>query len=464
MKNFVISLLMFIPLLTAGCSIGGSNTETLTENVLVLTDIHFDPFTSCGESVTVSSQYCVNYLINESKPQNWVFMPSKSIQFGEETTNTFLESALQNLSQIIKQNQASKIFVTGDLLSHHFSSQFSQYVPLGTQEQQTSLAVNTITYVLYKISQLTPNTQIYYVFGNNDTDQSDYSFPTSDFMQKITSSIAKYMASAVAFSQTFSLGGYSLMPFNNNVDVIGLNFNPLTVENAGNPQDLAIAESQFVWLELQLANARKNNKHVMILQHEPFGMNAYNIIESVTPSYNLQLQLQQKYLAVYKKYADIINNYYYGHYHMETIQIAGGIFAFSTLGLSIDYYNNPGFKILKLDQNGKLQNYLTYYSDYANSNDLIWKQLYQLNSAYKINSTGYVIFFESQLQAGANEAWLTYVRNYSGQNLTAPVNQIPILLPRNWQYYYCTITKLDPTSYNYCLTDSLGLNYPLSPY
>lgn len=448
----ILSMILFNCLiLLCGCSSGSSNNGNQNDNVLIITDIHFDPFNSCGTTIDATSQNCVFNLINESNPQNWSFQPSLPNAFGDETNYAFFESGLANLKNIISSQNITKIFVTGDLLSHHFPTQFADYVLNGTQSQQTALAINTMNYVLYKITQAVPNSKIYYVFGNNDTDQSDYSYPTADFMQKITPVLAPYMADPESFSMTFSDGGYSIMPLNNNTDVIGLNFNPLTVENSANQQDLAVAESQLTWLKKQLRVAKLNNKHIVILQHEPYGINVFNILESYTPTSNLQTALQDQYLELYSQYRDIINNYYYGHYHMEDIQVASDIFSFSTLGFSVDFYNNPGFKVLQLNQNGQLQNFTTYYSNYNLNQELNWQILYQLNSAYQITPSNYVSYFQNQLQVESGGSWLTYVNNYSGNNPSAPLNQMPIIAPSSWIYYYCGINFSDINNYNLCL-------------
>lgn len=454
MRNgYLVRVIMatFIAMVVVGCSSGNNNVNN-NSDVLVITDIHFDPFNSCGASPTVAAQNCVANLINESNPASWQFASGTINSFGEETNYTFLSLGLSNLKKLVASKHIDKIFITGDMLSHDFPSQFESYVPNGSSAERTSLSVNTINYVIYQISQAVPNAKIYYIFGNNDTDNADYAYPSADFMTKITTVLAPYMASPESFSATFTDGGYFVMPFNQSTDVIGLNFNPLTVENANNNQDLLIAESQLKWLESQLAIEKKNNKRVIILQHEPFGMNFFNIIESKTPVYNLVTELQIKYLALYKEYNSLINNYYYGHYHMEDIQIGSNIFAFSTLGFSVDYYNNPGFKILSLNQSGQLQNYTTYYSPYESNNLLEWSELYQLNSAYNITPTEYVGYFESLIQPESNNAgWNTYVTNYSGANYSVSPTNIPIVSPSAWQVYYCGINYLDSVTFNQCM-------------
>ena len=78
-------------------------------------------------------------------------------------------------------------------------------------------------------------------------------------------------------------------------------------------------------------------------------------------------------------YSNVINNYYYGHYHMESIQDTANLFAFSTLAFNVLFNNNPGFKIVTLNQLGQIQNYTTYYSNYANS-IIQWQPLHLVES------------------------------------------------------------------------------------
>ena len=142
-----------------------NNTKTLNENVLILTDVHFNPYTSCGATPTPAAQQCVLNLVNGSNPNSWSFPISAPNPYSKDTNNALFQAELQQLTQYINANQVNKVFLLGDLLSHNFPSNFATYVPGGTQQQLTSLAVNTINYVIYNIVKATNNAKIYYVLG-----------------------------------------------------------------------------------------------------------------------------------------------------------------------------------------------------------------------------------------------------------------------------------------------------------
>lgn len=444
-KKLCLNIVIVSALLS--CSAGSNSPH---ENVLIITDIHLDPFNSCGTSVTEDSKLCVLALINESNPANWRFDASEPNAYGEETNNTFFINGLNNLTKTVKGQNISKIFVTGDLLSHEFPAQFESYVPDGTQSQHTNLAINTMNYVLYKISKAIPGAKIYYIFGNNDTDQSDYSYPTPEFMELASSRLNQYMAYPEVFKSNFVNGGYYAMPFNQNVDILALNMNPLTVENEGNIIDDRVAESQLVWLESQLYNLRNDGKKAIILQHEPFGANVFNIAEGDRPDYNLQPKYGDRYQSLYGKYNDVIQNYYFGHYHMEDYMVIESLFAMSTLGFSVDFNNNPGFKVIQLNENASLVNFTTYYSDYNLSNSLEWSELYNLNDAYGISATDAVNFFFN-ISRGDNSSWSNYVKNYIGDATFMSESKMPINSESNWAYYECQIKYSDMTKYLQCM-------------
>lgn len=448
-KNKIYLIIVFLLVMMSSCSSGSSSGMT-TQNVLVITDIHFDPFNSCGTTINESSQSCVIKLINESNPALWSFQSSLPNNYGEETNNTFLTSGLAGLKNIIQNQNITSIFVTGDLVSHQFPSQFNQYVQNGTQTQMTTLVVNTMNYVMYQIHQAVPKAKMYYIMGNNDTDQADYSYPTESFMKQISPVLAPYMESPASFSNQFPIGGYTVMPLSNSVDVIGLNFNPLVIENAGNDKDFMVASEQLIWLMKQLSIERKNNKSVIILQHEPFGMNTYNIATNWSPYEVLQESLQNQYLEVYNSNKDIIKGYYFGHYHMETFLDANDIFGVGTLGFSVDFYNNPGFKILQIAADGALQNFTTYYSNF-NDQKFNWQILYQLNEQYNITPNNYVDFFQNQLQPSNNTNWSAFITNYSGNNASAPESQVVINSATNWAIFYCGMNYFDSNNFSSCL-------------
>lgn len=445
--------LIIIAISLVGCG-SGNSTMTPTNNVLILTDIHFDPYTSCGESVTAQSQQCLLQLINESNPAKWQ-LPIKSINtYTEDSNNTFLVQGLQGLTHYIQTYKITKIFVLGDLLSHNFRQDFNNYLPQESQTQLTNLALNSLTYVIYNIAKASNNAQIYYVFGNNDTDTEDYLYPSVNFMQHIVPQIGNYMSDPQAFAATFSDGGYSQMSFNSQVNVIGLNFNLLTQENSKVESAITRAEQQLEWLKEQLSAARDQHKKIILLQHEPFGINIDNAATGRSPeslTYTvLNPLLERKYLAVYESYSDVINNYYYGHYHMDSIQVAGNLFAFSTLAFNVDFDNNPGFKIINLNQLGELQDYTTYYSNFINQK-LSWQPLYNLNSTYNISPESYVSFFANNFPSNQNSTQATtYTNYYNGLNLIESLLQ-PISLPSGWMYYYCGMNKLLLVPYQDCL-------------
>lgn len=454
LRNLFSKVLVFlvVSLVLVSCGSGGSKSIS-SNNVLVLTDIHFDPFTSCGESSLAVSRQCVARLINQQDASKWIFPKLPMNQFGAETNQAFLESALNNLAITVKDQNIKYIFLTGDLLSHHFPTQFSEYVPNGTQEQHTQLALNTMNYVMYKITQAVPGVKMYYIFGNNDTDTADYAFPTESFMQQVTPLIKNYMASPNDFVATFSNAGYSSMPLNNSVNVIGLNFNPLTVQNDGVALDEAKALEQFAWLESQLATAKQQNKKVIILQHEPFGVNEFDVASGYAPYFNLESNLQAMYVDLYDRYNDVITNYYYGHYHMEDYSVTSNIFGVGTLGFSVDFYNNPGFKVLNIAQNGALEDFTTYFAYYNQS--INWNKLYSINEAYGLDSGQYVNFFSNDLAVGNNKDWGVYVLNYPGANISASESQIPTNSSANWVFYSCGIKNITPTDFLNCVN-----NYP----
>lgn len=452
-KTIFYGIFILINIFFTGCGLSNSSPsqQNNNENILLITDIHFDPFNSCGTTVTQASSQCVSSLINQSDPTLWSFPLLQSNIYSQETNNGFLVNGLNGLASTISNKNITKIFITGDLLSHQFPNQFASYIQNGNQQQLTSLALNTINYVLYKISQAAPNAKIYYIFGNNDTDQADYSYPTQQFMQQITPLISKYMADQAAFSSTFSNGGYFNMKLNSFVNVIGLNFNPLTMENINNTQDYLIAQQQLVWLSKQLEDARNNNKKIIVLHHEPFGMNAFNISSNASPSTSLQPEIANQYLKILNSYSDVITNFYYGHYHMETIETVNNTLALSTLGFSVDFDNNPGFKILEINNFGQLQNYTTYYANFTTPN-FNWQKLYDLNSAYNIAPTNYVNFFATQLQPTNNPLWQNYVNYYSGNNTNnVTVSQMPIIANTNWNIFYCSISNLNQNDFNNCV-------------
>lgn len=408
------------------------NSVVYAEEALMVTDIHFNPYGLCNTSPCPTLSKLI-----QSDISQWdkILESDSKINYQMETSNQLFITSLQ---QIESFSSIKSTFVTGDLLSHNFDDNYYKFVE--SQYKNNSSFVNfstkTSLYVLNQIKKYTNNSKVYFTLGNNDTDTVDYQMPTKEY----TMQLAKFISGNLAQDQAlkFKNDGYYSVEFNKNTRLIAINSNVLSTKKTNQ----AIAIQQLTWLVKELYNAEQKKQNVIILQHIPYSVDTYKTAKTGKLTFNLNQDLQDKYIKVIDKYSNNINFILSGHFHQDYIQLLptkNPIPVFSSLALNTYFGNNPGFKIFTLDNKSKIQDYKQYYADISKSTT--YQLEYNFNSIYsgttlesKINSITY-----SSIQSKQ------YIKYYNGLN-----KLIPQPINNQWGVYYCAIHNINEASYNEC--------------
>lgn len=440
----VLLLLIFI----SGCNSNvGSGPNSQAEKLLILTDIHFNPYSGCNIKKVEVPCYSLKELI-ENNIDNWpAFFSGESVEgFKQETNNEFLIEGLDNLSRIIKKDNINTILVTGDLLEHDFGISYKKLAPSEYDDQQdlTNFTYKTTIYVLETIHKKFPDSKIYLALGNNDSDNGDYKLPSNDFLE----SMAVYLSDSIKYNKkefisSYSQGGYFSTTLTKNITLIGINTNILSTIN---PNPL-LAKKQLIWLQQKLAEAAKLKRKIILFQHIPYGADLYksSISGSFVPV--MDLNLQDAYLNTLNQYSNIIKTIYTGHYHAELLSTIGTkIPVIGTIAFNALFGNNPGFKIIDIDQDGNLNGYITYYSNLANGK-IMWNQLYSFQQIY--GEPKQIIDILNNFPFTYTESnVINYRKYFNGNNPKYPQ---PINSDKNWKYYYCGIKYVESEKYINCI-------------
>ena len=310
----------------------------------------------------------------------------------------------------------------------------------------TKFSLKTSEYVLKQVESANKGAKIFYILGNNDGDNADYTVPSNNFLESMTPILNKYLPESNTVTQDFVNGGYYTAELNKNTTIIGINSNILSAVNS----DKNKAGTQLKWLSDKLAIAKKHGKHVIILQHIPYGIDMYataqksnSIAQIIVPVMNEKLQ--QSYTDLFHKYASVISGIYAGHYHADYwTLLPDNIPVISSLALNGHFGNNPGFKILKLSDTGNLNDY-TAYSCQLSDNNVKCQSVYQFNQMYGKNIRDIIRTMPSDI---TESNVVNYRRFYSGDN---PMYKQPIANDQSWQYYFCALNNVTMSSYNSCL-------------
>ena len=301
-----------------------------------------------------------------------------------------------------------------------------------------------MVYVLQTIQTKLPEAKIYLVFGNNDSDYNDYELPSDNLRE----SMAEYLSSFIDknkedFVASFSQGGYFSTSLTDNITLIGINSNILSLIHS----DPRLASQQLGWLQQQLSEAEALGKKVIIFQHVPYGADLYKSSKNNEFISLFDFKLQSTYLDILNRYSSTITTLYTGHFHAELLSIINsktpviGSVAFNTM-----FGNNPGFKIVDIDPNGSFAGYTTYYSDLANK-QIKWNQLYTFEQSY--GPPNKIVDTLNQLPFSYIEpSVINYRQDFNGNNKEYPQ---PISLDKYWRFYYCGIKYVSPTKYSDCI-------------
>jgi sphingomyelin phosphodiesterase acid-like 3 len=159
-----------------------------TAPVLLLSDIHLDPFHDPAKFPALLA----------ASPAGWATIfdasssPTQATDFdklqaacgskGVDTPIALLESALK----AAHAQQPAPLFITvsGDLMAHQFDCRFHTLHPAGTPAEYSAFAAKTVAFVALQLHLIFPRTPIYLTLGNNDSGCKDYNEdPNSAFLQ-----------------------------------------------------------------------------------------------------------------------------------------------------------------------------------------------------------------------------------------------------------------------------------------
>ncbi len=259
MKKFISVILGLL------CFIGKIQAN---ENILFLTDIHFNPYTLCREQ---PCQVLTRLIENDTKYWPQILADDNIIDYKIETGNGFLITGFKNLMPIMQQNNVHNIFLTGDILAHNFYKQYFKYVDkrYNNQKSFTNFSLKTSIYVLKQAKLMVNNGNVFYVLGNNDGDRADYISPSASFLSNMAKLLSEQLNSEekILFEKDFSTAGYFNLPLNKKTIIIGINSNLLSNMHP----EIKLATLQLKWLKATLAKALEHNQQVIMLQHIPYG-------------------------------------------------------------------------------------------------------------------------------------------------------------------------------------------------
>lgn len=449
MKKVILALLV---LLVSISSFAEGQTR-----FLVVTDIHFDPFTACYEDKEKPCSLIIK--LKNAAVSEWPAILSRNEvlpTYKQDSPYQLLASSLKAAQEAGKAQHVKFVLVLGDLLGHNYRKNFKKYADDKSRATYLIFVRKTFQFLNNEFARAFPNIDVYSVVGNNDSYGGNYKARPGDIFFSETgnlwSSLIKNSANRTAMQQDFKKAGYYAidLPGQKNLRLIALNTVLFSVKTDNEKINQAAAD-ELTWFHDELQRAKEKHQHVIIALHIPDAIDVYaslrirlfRIIELWHP------QFTDRFQNDLQDYAGEIEGIFAGHLHADWFQVLrfdnlNEIPVLGTPSISPVYGNNPGFKIYSYSNDTlKLADFITYYYPLTNPSE--WKVEYDFSHLYKPNCLSCPItsgMNALQSQGALAEA---YKRFYSVNTESQPIT-------KHWNpYYWCAINEVRPAPYQKCI-------------
>ncbi len=329
-------------LLLLSCSL----VQASANELLTLSDIHFNPFESCTFSLDSHSVCPLIQALNAAPAESWRSILQKDDKSpiapsGQETHIALFEATLHFAQS---QFHPSFIFLGGDYLGHGYQENYRWYSKDASKAGYENFVKKTLTFLFSEIHDTFPKVPTFFTIGNNDSYFGDYiSDPNGPFYQDIQT-----------LALPFHGGEYyvaSLAPQHELVILDSVLFSAKGSVPASNSVSLPEAAKQELFrLAGTLQEAEKNHTQVWILMHIPDVVDPYASKKAGHPIELWDAQSDQIFRALLKQYAQTVTLIFSGHFHTDGSFIyPSGLVDTYLPGLDSTHGNPPEFKVYDFD-------------------------------------------------------------------------------------------------------------------
>lgn len=442
-----------------------------TGQVLMVSDIHFDPF--------YDSSLVPRLIASPASQWNAIFASSQDKRlssYGQETNFNLLDYGMGSMKAACSAPDC--VIYSGDLPCHGIWQKIAGFG--ADQKVRDQFILKLIQFMGMKFRSLYPRAPIYFALGNNDSFCQDYKItPRGDYLHATAATFHQIFlnspqSSAGFFRDYQNLGCYNLPGPMPGLRIVAINSNYLSIHwscdccpgASGDP-----STEQLDWLEAQLAQAVLSNEAVWLLMHIPPGVNSFNTAGMVDPKGRLQsvrLDLVEEYnsrlLSIMRRYAGTLRASFAGHTHMDHFRaIARGQTAGTmqriTPALNALFGGNPAYQVLCYSRSDFVpQDLVTYYFNLDGAHLLPgpgegdagselryppWRREYTFASSYGVGDLGPdALLTLSRTMLTNRDLREKFRRFYNASRQNAPAfNEAQA------KVYWCALAHLDPEDY-----------------
>jgi sphingomyelin phosphodiesterase acid-like 3 len=473
--------------LPAQAARGTTGADTVP--VLMVSDIHFEPFWDPGKTQRLFAAPIAEWNTILAAPstagqsQSFAALQQTCKASGVDTSYTLFASSLKAMRADARG--AKFITLSGDLMSHKFACKFETLFPHAQPGEYRAFAEKTVDYVMMELRGAFPRVPVYAALGNNDTDCDDNRLNAhGEFLagtgKAMTADLpAPEQSLALA---TFAAGGYYAAalpaPMRHTrllvLDDLFMSAKYSTCPDRSNPTggkpNPTEATEQIAWLREQLDAARREHEKVWVMGHIPSGVDPYSSIlklvqvcSGATPVMFLSSETLPETLA---EYGDVVRLVIFGHTHMDEMRLLkpsngsvdrnvdhGPVAVKVVPSISPVVGNNPSFTVARIDPvTAEMADYKVVMASNQTGVDTTWTEEYDYAKAYSEPSftASAVADLISRFKADSTaqtSVSQSYLRDYFVGNRS-------MALKLFWRQYTCALTNGTADSYRACACSS----------
>lgn len=423
--------------LICGCggsaSIGGNGDS----EVLVFSDVHFNPFYDLQLFQRLDAADASQWEgIFESSTDTTPSIP------GADTNYPLFKLALASIRQNLGSSQV--VVYSGDLLGHNIATNYQTNSGSSDTTAMQEFTKKTASFVMQQIRKSAGDIPVVFAVGNCDS-YTGYG-PDSVFLDSTAEIYYSLMLNGTAnhqeFLDTFKTAGYySVELFEKRLMVIALNTILCSTMVPGDNSGLV--DPQLLWFEAKLASAKAAGQKVWLVMHVPVGafvsqtagtINADGQISTAAMMWGTEYQ--NTLLTTLSKYPGLLSMCIAGHTHMDEYRIMSPDYVLEIApGISPVFGNDPAYKVFTIDRTEFTP------SNYRSMNfdlDTLPKQFqtyYTFTTAYSVPAYSNRALNTLFPNLATDKAKQTLFRQYyySGNNSCNPISNL------TWPVYWSAV-------------------------
>ncbi|HEV2134733.1 MAG TPA: metallophosphoesterase [Terracidiphilus sp.] len=446
--------------------------------VLMVSDIHFDPFWDLEKVKELLPAPVEKWSAILGGPDS----PDRADRFaalqkmcqakGMDTDYALLVSSVQALRA--NASDARFVLASGDLLAHDFSCKYEAAVPHATADDYNAFAAKTLAFVMDRLRSTFPGVPVYAALGNNDSGCGDYRLDAGGaFLRTIAPTLSADVPAAQRGQARGDLtaGGYYSVVLPAPMErtqllVLDDVFMSREYATCGGKPDAAPAAQQIEWLRSQLERARREDEKVWVMAHIPPGINPFSTIpnmKKVCAGAAAAMFLSSNAIAdAIEEFGDVVRLAIFAHTHMDELRLLtakqpGGTQRPVPLkmvpSVSPIHENEPTFVVASVDPDSAiLKDYRVVAASNGTGVATAWHEEYDFDRAY-----GKKDFSEKSVERliaefGADDKAKTaaseeYLRYYYAGDRSA-------LLKLFWPQYTCVLANDTAEGFRSCACKS----------